>query len=356
MSNENEDPESKTEEATQQRLESAVEKGQIINSREVTNFLVLFSFAIIVCWILPITYNKIGLLLKNLIENSYDIDVTAKGLKKLLTNLLLKIFIYLIGPFGLVMLASISSSLLQQGQINFSAEPIMPQLSRISPLAGFGRIFSIKAFVEFVKNILKIVIIFICLYLYLIANLDSFENYQYIDIHSLLIKTQILVDKILLLICIITAILAGSDYFYQRFAYYKSLRMSKEEIKQEYKQSEGQPEIKQKIRSLGRERIRTSLQSVVPQADVIITNPTHFSIALKYNDNMAAPILIAKGQDLVALKIREIAKTNNIIMVENKALAQALFYNVKIDEEIPIQYYEAVAQVISYVYKLRGKK
>jgi flagellar biosynthetic protein FlhB len=152
------------------------------------------------------------------------------------------------------------------------------------------------------------------------------------------------------------AVLAGGDYFYQRFEYYKSLRMTKEEIKQEYKQSEGHPEVKQKMRALGRERIKGGLKATIPQADVIITNPTHFSIALKYNSNMPAPKLLAKGQDLVALKIREIAKEHDIPLVENKELARALYANVEVDEEIPIEYYEAVAQVISFVYKLKGKK
>jgi flagellar biosynthetic protein FlhB len=356
MAEEGEDPESKTEEPTQRRLDDALEKGQVINSREVTSFFMLLVLAMLTAWVLPFTYNNTGLMLKTLIENAHDIDITEKGFKTLMIALLFKVFAYSVVPLFALMVAAILSSFAQQGQINFSAEPLMPDLSRISPLSGFKKIFSIRSFIEFLKGIVKIAVMFICLYLYIISNIDTLEFYQNIDLNSLLGKAQGLVNGIFLIVCIMMAVLAGGDYFYQRFEYYKSLRMTKEEIKQEYKQSEGHPEVKQKMRALGRERIKGGLKATIPQADVIITNPTHYSIALKYNSQMPAPKLLAKGQDFVALKIREIAKEHDIPLVENKELARALYANVEVDEEIPIEYYEAVAQVISYVYKLKGKK
>jgi flagellar biosynthetic protein FlhB len=356
MAEEGEDPESKTEDPTQRRLDDALEKGQVINSREVTSFFMLIVLAMLTSWVLPYTYNNTGLMLKSLIENSHDIDISEKGFKTLMISLLLKVFTYSVVPLFALMIAAILASFVQQGQINISSEPLMPDLSRISVISGFKRIFSVKSFIEFFKGILKISVIFTCLYFYLMSNMDNLEFYQHIDLIALLNKTQWFVGKVLLIVCIISAILAGADYFYQRFEYFKSLRMTKEEIKKEYKESEGHPEVKQKMRSLGRERVKTSLKSTIPQADVIITNPTHFSIALKYNSQMPAPKLIAKGQDLIALKIRELAKEHDIPLVENKELARALYSNVEVDEEVPIDYYEAVAQVISYVYKLKGKK
>ncbi len=356
MSEEGEDPESKTEEPTQRRLDDALEKGQIVNSREVTSFFMLLVFAMLVSWVLPYTYNNTGLVLKSLIENSHDIDISEKGFQTLMISIFFKIFSYSVIPLFALIIAAILASFVQQGQLNISSEPLMPDLSRISLISGFKRIFSVRSFVEFLKGMLKIGIIFICLYFYLIGNIDNLEFYQHIDLSALLSETQWFISKVLLVVCIITAIIAGADYFYQRFEYYKSLRMTKEEIKKEYKESEGHPEVKQKMRSLARERVKGGLKGIIPEADVIITNPTHFSIALKYNSEMPAPRLIAKGQDLIALKIREIAKEHDIPLVENKELARALYSNVNVDEEIPVEYYEAVAQVISYLYKLKGKK
>ncbi len=352
-----EDPESKTEDPTQRRLEQALERGQVINSREVTSFFMLVVLTMLVAWVLPFTYKNTGLMLKSIIDNAHDIDITGRGLRNLMIELLLKVLFYSAVPLFSLMLAAILSSFVQQGQINFSAETLAPSLSRISPSSGFKRIFSMRSFIEFIKGLIKISIMLTCLYLYIVSNIDNLEFYQQIDLSVLLAKTQDLVNNILLIVCIITAIIAGADYFYQRFEYFKSLMMTKEEIKQEHKQSDGNPEIKQKLRAIRLERVKKSLITAVPKADVIITNPTHFSIALKYDsDKMAAPILLAKGQDAIALKIREIANEHDIPLVENAELARALYSNVEVDEEIPIKYYETVAQIISYVYKIKGKK
>jgi flagellar biosynthetic protein FlhB len=356
MAEEGEDPESKTEEPTQRRLDEALEKGQIVNSREVTSFFMILVLSMLAAWVLPYTYNSTGLMLKSFIENAHDIDISEKGFKTLMRALLAKTFAYSVIPLFALTLAAIFASFAQQGQINVSAEPLIPELSRISPFAGFKRIFSVRSLVEFLKGILKITVMFTCLYLYIVSNIDTLEFYQHIELSTLLSKTQELINQILMMVCIMMAVLAAADYFYQRYEYYKSLRMTKEEIKQEYKQSEGNPEVKQKMRSLGRERVKGGLTSVIPKADVIITNPTHYSIALQYNSTMPAPKLIAKGQDFIALKIRELAKENDIPLVENKELARALYDNVEVDEEIPVEYYEAVAQIISYIYKLKGKR
>jgi flagellar biosynthesis protein FlhB len=157
-------------------------------------------------------------------------------------------------------------------------------------------------------------------------------------------------------ICIAMFVIAGGDYLYQRYEFIKGLKMTKQEVKDEYRQQEGDPKIKQKIRQLRMERANKRMMSAVPTSDVIITNPTHYSIALKYDgDKMQAPKIVAKGQDLIAMKIREVAKENNIPLVENPPLAQALYANVEIDQEIPIEHYKAVAEIISYVYRLKGK-
>ena len=353
-----EDESAKTEDPTPRKLEEARKRGQVVNSREVTNFLMILSLTFIIFWIFPYSSKNTIILLKGFIENSHNIDISGSNFIKLLSFTINKILLYVILPLAsLVIMAMISSFVQQEGQINLSFDPLTPDISKLSPLSGLKRMFSMKSLVEFLKGIIKISIVGVILYFAIMA--DTQNMLAYIGYSPMMIVEKIydITNHLLLYVCMFLFVIAVIDYTYQRFEHIKSLRMSKQEIKEEYKDTEGSPEIKQKLRQLRAEKAKNRMVADVPKADVVITNPTHYSIALKYeSEKMSAPRVVAKGQDNIALKIREIAKEHDIPLVENKPLARALFDNVEIGEEIPVEHYEAVATVISYVYKLKGKK
>jgi flagellar biosynthetic protein FlhB len=353
---EDDDDSQKTEEPSERRLEEAKEKGQSFSSKEIGNFLIMLSLTFSIGFISPKILKNLTILLSSLIENSYIIDLDESTIAKIITKFFLDSYIIIIVPLILTFLIAVLSNYIQHGEFNISIENIMPKLEKISPISGFGRIFSSKSFIEFTKNIVKLIIVISVCYLTIEPKLSFSKSlYDYSIAGNIWFLLKLLTD-LLTKITIILGFIAAIDYFYQRFEFYKSLRMSKQDIKDEYKQTEGNPEIKSKIRSLRYERSRNRMMSQVPSADVVITNPTHYSIAIKYDLKiMNAPVIVAKGKDLIALKIREIAKINNIPLVENQNLARILYKSVDIDQEIPVEHYKAVAEVINYVYKLKRK-
>lgn len=354
---EEEDDASKTEEATPKRLEEAIERGQVINSREVTSFLALTTLAIIIAWVFPLIFKFSTLNFKLLIEHSVDIAINYAEIGHLLKFTIGKALLYLSPIFVLVIAVTIFSHLMQQGQIVFTTDPITPNLSKISIFKGFKKIFSQKNFVEFLKNITKLTAIGILIYIIILSDIQELRMYQDMSIGGLLAKLHSLINHIMIAVCITLAIIAGMDYFYQRFEYFRSLKMTKHEVKEEYKQTEGNPEVKQRQKQKRYDQSKTQIAQTVPQATVIITNPEHFAIALQYDDKtMNAPIVIAKGLDLIALYIRTLAEENNIPIVESPPLARALYKQVEIDHPIPLEHYEAVAKIISYVLSLKKKK
>ena len=353
---ENEDEESKTEEPSQKRLEEALEKGQVINSKEVTSFLMLFGSSIFLIWILPFTVTKYITNLSLLIEKAGQIDINLKTAAYIL-NISAKNALIFLGPLlFIVVILPIFSSFAQQGQFVFSMEQITPKLSRISLQSGFKRLFSFKSVLELIKSLLKISVIGFFIYLIIKSDIKALSLYQDLNISQILDKIATIVRHVLIFVIIVMAAIAGLDYGYQRYEYFKSLKMSKYEMKQEFKDTEGNPQIKQKIKSMQISKSRTRMMANVPKADVIITNPTHFAVALSYDPNKGyAPIVTAKGQDTIAAEIKKLAQQHDIPIVENKPLAQAL-YKVNLDEPIPKEHFEAVAKIISYVYQLKNKK
>ncbi|MEQ1790646.1 MAG: flagellar type III secretion system protein FlhB, partial [Rickettsiales bacterium] len=208
-----------------------------------------------------------------------------------------------------------------------------------------------------IKNIIKIIAVGIVAFLSVYPELPHIRQLPNESTENMLLFLWMLAKRITIGVAITMFFIALFDIIYQRFQHIKSLRMSKQEVKDEYKQSEGDPAIKQRLRRLRMEKAQNRMMAAVPQSDVVITNPTHFAVALKYDTKtMNAPIVVAKGQDLIALKIREVAKENDIPVIENPPLARALFSSTELEKEIPMAHYEAVAKIISYVYQLRGKK
>ena len=256
---------------------------------------------------------------------------------------------------GLLMLAALGASFVQQGWL-ISAEGLKPKWSKISPVSGFKRIFSVRGLVEMVKGIAKIAIVGGISCLAVLPMLGGIEQWVGLDVESMLATASGLTVRLLLGVVAAVLVIAGLDYAYQWWNHHKQLRMTKQEVRDEGKQQEGDPLVKGKIRAIRAERARKRMMQAVPEADVVVTNPTHYAVALKYDDQcMSAPRLVAKGADNVALRIRQVASEHDVPIVENPPLARALYAGVELDHEIPEEHYRAVAQVISYVMKLKGR-
>lgn len=351
-----EDDDQKTEDPTQKRLEEAVEKGNVANSREVGSFFMIATLALLVITTSGSIMQDTKLMLMPMLGEAHSFPMNREGLGTVLWDITFGSLYLITIPLMATFVAAVASGVLQKG-FHASMEPIMPKLSKISPIEGVKRLFSMRSLMEFLKGIIKITIAGLVGYWAVEPELGHMRQLTDSSIEATLFFINAVVSKILIWIAIAMFFIAGLDFFYQRWQHLKSLRMSKQEIKDEYKQSEGDPMIKMRLRQIRMERARNRMMAEVPKADVVITNPTHFAVALKYDTTvMKAPVVVAKGQDLIALKIREVAEEHDIPIVENPPLARALFSSSKLEEEIPIDHYEAVAKVISYVYKLKGKK
>lgn len=344
----------KTEEPSQKRLEEARKRGQIYQSREVNSFLLIFAFALIIGWGGGWIMQETGQTLAPFLEQPDMLPADAGGLGRVMQQTLLGVAAIAAAPMLAFVVAALFASTVQKPLI-LSWDPVMPKWEKISFVKGLKRLFSMRSVMEFLKGIIKIFIVGAVAMMAVWPKRDELLRLADTEMEPMLIFLQEMVGDMLIGILIAMFFIAMADYLYQRYDYLKNLRMTRQELKDEYKQQEGDPVVKQRIRQLRMERARKRMMAEVPTADVVITNPTHYAVALKYdNAEMAAPKVVAKGQDLVALKIREVAKEHNVPVVENPPLARAL-YPVELEMEIPYEHYKAVAEVISYVYKLKGK-
>ncbi|MBE6081742.1 flagellar biosynthesis protein FlhB [Sporanaerobacter sp. PP17-6a] len=347
----------KTEKATPKKRRDTREEGQVLQSREVTSaFILLLCFIGFKIFGGRIFSNYLEFLEEvfSLISNPTDIFLESNfkvGFLKVIVE-----FLGAILPIGLISL--LSGLLINYAQIGFlfTTKPLKIKLSRINPIEGFKRLFSKRAIMELLKSIIKVVIIGYVAYNFISNNLNTIINLPGLEmIPAIKSMSSIILDFAMKIAGVLIA-LAFVDYFYQWREYEKNLMMTKEEIKEEYKQTEGNPQTKSKIRETQRRLARSRMMQEVPKADVIITNPTHLSVALKYDaEKYSAPYLIAKGADNIAFNIRKIGKENDIPIVENKILARTIYENVEIGETIPDDLYEAVAEVLAYVYSLKDK-
>lgn len=357
MAENEEDQESKTEDPSQKKLDDALKKGQVAISREVNHFILLLFISLIVAFVLPYIVNKFAIILKLYIEKSIDIRINASTINHLLSNALWKSIIHFSPIFLAIFIIALFSSYIQNGQFIFAIDQITPKLSRISIYSGIKRLFSLKSIIELLKGLFKILLIGLFLYLIIISDIQDLRFYSTFSTWGIIDKLQIMINNMLVCVCIIIAIIAGADLFYQRFEHFNNLKMTKHEQKEEYKQLEGDPIVKSKIKALRKQRAKNNIKQAVPNATVVITNPEHYAVCLYYNPNETdAPILVAKGLDLIAQKIKEIANENNIPIVENPPLARGIYKDVEIDDQIPIEYYETVAKIIGYVDSLNTRK
>ncbi|MTI45235.1 flagellar biosynthetic protein FlhB [Roseibium hamelinense] len=348
------DDSEKTEDPTQKRLREAHEKGDVAKSQEVSTWFTLAGATMLIAFFAPGIAGSLGSELKGYMEHAHQIPVDGSALGMLWwdTGRMLALLVGL--PLLMVVAMAVAGNLVQH-QLLFTTETIKPKLSKVSPLSGFKRLFSSESLVNFAKGMLKISIVGALMVAVLWPRRDEAEIMIFADMMIILEEARILVLQLLAAVLAFMTIIAGLDFIYQKHKWFQKQKMSLREVKEEFKQTEGDPLVKGKIRQIRMERARKRMMSAVPDATVVVTNPTHYAVALKYEEGMGAPLCLAKGIDAVALKIREVAKDAEIPVIENPPLARALYANVEIDQEIPEEHYKAVAELIGFVFKMRKR-
>lgn len=342
----------KTEEPSQKKLEDARKKGDVAKSQEVTSWFMMAAATLVLMVFMTDAAGSLGTSLKTFLSEAHNLSVDGPGLRHLASVLGVAVFAAIGLPLLIMMLAGIGGNLVQHAPL-LSAESMKPKLSKISPLAGAKRLFSARSLVNFAKGIAKLVIVSVVMVLVLWPNRDRLDTLISADPMAILMVTKDLASDMLIAVVAILAIVAALDFAWERHKWWEKQRMTIKEVRDEHKQMEGDPQVKAKLRQIRTERGRKRMMANVPNASVVITNPTHYSIALQYEAGMAAPICVAKGVDEVAMKIREISDAHDIPRVENPPLARALYASVDVDDEIPSEHYKAVAEVIGYVMRLR---
>ncbi|MCC6138513.1 MAG: flagellar biosynthesis protein FlhB [Bdellovibrionaceae bacterium] len=346
----------RTEEATQQRRDDFRRRGQVAQTREVGIVISLLGFALFF-------YLMSGFFAQQITE-SYELvygyissgQFGPEHIQPLLMSLTIRGMLILLPVFFMSVIITIGSSLLQVGFM-YNEEALTPDFEKINPIQGFKRLFSLKSVVEGIKAILKMAIIGFTAYYVIKATLNVLPQMLTLAPHEILTFLVENIFRLILGVGGVLIVIAAADYFFQRYQMEEQMKMTKQEIRDEAKTREGDPLIKARIRRVQKEVAQRRMMADVPKADVIITNPTHLAIALKYSpEKYAAPIMIAKGQDHVALRMREIAKEHNIPIVENKPLARAMYKTMEIGHVIPRDLFAAVAEVLAYVFKLKRRR
>jgi flagellar biosynthesis protein FlhB len=345
------DTDNKTEDPTQKRLDEALERGDVAKSQEINTWFMIAGGTLVLSTFSG-SIGGIAMPLRNLIANSWMIRTDGAGLTMLARNLEYALLAALGVPFLLLALTAIAGNMVQH-RLVWSAESLKPKFSKISPGAGAKRIFGKQAVANFGKGLFKVIALGAVMTAVLWPERYRLESMVRIDPVAILGTTTGLTLHLLGAVAAMLAVVAIADYLFLYRQWFERQKMSLQEMKEEFKQSEGDPHIKGRIRQLRHSRMKKRMMAAVPKASVIITNPTHYSVALSYERGMSAPICVAKGVDTLALKIREVAGAHDIPIVENVPLARALYATVDIDDEIPVEHYHAVAEIIGYVMKLR---
>ena len=344
----------KTEEPTQKKRDDARKKGQVGRSTDMSAAFVLLMGFFIIKLLWEFIYHRIA---------NYTTYVFSHLNQTVDTESVVRIFIGIIEllaqtalPIMLaIMLVGLAINMFQVG-LNFNTEAIEFKLDKLNPINGFGRIFSKRSLMELAKSLMKIAIIGFFLYDFLVDHLMEMPQFIYFDLTTSLAQISDIIFKMAFEVIGVIMIVGFLDYAYQKWQTTQDLKMSKQEVKDEMKQSEGDPQIKGKIKQKQRQMAMSRMMQEVPKADVIVTNPTHFAVALKYDKGMVAPQIVAKGQDMVAQRIKDIARENRVPIVENKPLARALYAAADVGDIVPAELYQAVAEVLAYVYRLKNNR
>lgn len=343
----------KTEQPSSRKREQARQEGNFATSREVSSFFVILG-ALLVLYLSGVwMFTGVAELMKK----SFHIvtgELTVPGAVALFHDVSYRFLLVILPALAIPVFGAISY-LLQNGA-TLTGKAITPDINKINPLTGVKRLFSLNSVAELVKSILKLTIITYVVYVTVKKEWTHLPFLVEMDLAGSLAYISTVCFRIMSKTVWVLAVIAGLDYLYQRWNFEKSLRMSKEELKEEMRETEGDPLVRARIRSIQREMARKRMMQDVPAADVVVTNPTHLAVAIKYDkEKAAAPIVVAKGSGFVAQRIREIAMEHNVPLVENKPVARHLFKHVEIGKQIPFELYKAVAEILAYVYRLKGK-
>lgn len=350
-----EEIEEKTHPATPRRRRRARERGQVAKSVEINSLLILVGGMFLIRFLGYPMVNKLfyfsRLIWKDLPFFISDFSNINLRLQRLIFGIAFLLFSFFLG----IMVVALIANVAQVGFV-FSPHPLLPDLNRINPVKGLKRIFSVESMMRLLLSTLKIVVICYLSYLIIVKKLPLIFSLTGQDVGKIFSIARKTIFQLLFYLCLGIAPLSLMDYFFQKRRYEHQLMMSREELKEEYKQTEGNPLVRSRIRSMQRHITRLRMMQKVPQADVVVTNPTHIAVALEYKrEKMNAPVVIAKGKGIIAEKIIEIARKHNIPLVENRWLAQMLYKLVEVGEEIPVKLYQAVAEILAYIYRLRGR-
>ncbi len=348
--------EEKTEKATPKKRRDQRKEGNVASSKDVIAVASLIGCFYCLQMLFPMIYESLRDTMIFQISAVESIDELSLGNLQMLGMKAVTVLSKCIFPLGVISLAIGVVATGIQTRFNVTTKPLKFKLSKLNPLKGLKNMFSLKQVVELLKAVIKIIILGVILYGILKDEIVVIA--QMMDIDPLSSSAYILKEimSMVLKISMVFAAIAGFDYFYQRWSYEKNLKMTKEEVKEEYKQTEGDPKIKGKIRSLQQSMARSRMMQAVPDADVIIRNPTHYAVALRYDiDKDNAPVVIAKGQDLIALKIVEIGEAHKVTVIENKPLARGIYASTPLGGQIPAEYYGVVAEILVEVFRMNKK-
>jgi flagellar biosynthetic protein FlhB len=355
MAEEDSDESQKTEEPTGKRLGRAREEGNVPISQEIRLWLGLIGTLMMVGMYATPMAKGLFPTLRHFIENSWAIETGEEALRKMALEIALKVLLVMALPFATLIFLGVLGTI---GQVGWLVvwKRITPSFSKLNPLAGAKRLFSPPMLVEFLKSLLKLLAVGWIAWLVIEPRIATLTQMPELSPLGVVVFIQDTVVRLVFWVLLAYVVVSGADLLYQRFSYKKRLRMTKQEVKEEHKDSEGDPAVKSKQRSLRMQRARQRMLAAVPKATVVITNPTHYAVALHYEmETMQAPVLVAKGVDFLAQKIRELADEHEVPIIENPPLARALYASVELEQPVPQEHYKAVAEVIGYVFKLKKK-
>ncbi|MBE2939535.1 flagellar biosynthesis protein FlhB [Anoxybacillus flavithermus] len=345
----------KTEKATPRKRQEVRKKGQVAKSADVTAAFLMLIVFLVLSFSSGMWRDAITRLFRQSFQHYFFMDVTIDSVQLIFVDLLQQLAL-LVGPIFLAAIAAALFANFVQVGFLFTTEPLQMKLSKLDPIQGFKRIFSLRALVELLKSILKVLFVGVVTFSILWMHIDDILSLSHKSVGAIAATLGRLTIQMGLVASVALLFLSLFDYLYQRYDFEKNIRMSKQDIKDEYKKTEGDPLIKSRIKQKQREMAMRRMMQEVPKADVVITNPTHFAVALKYDEQQAdAPIVVAKGADYMAQKIKDMAKKNDVMIVENRPLARALYDQTDVGMVIPEAFFKAVAEILAYVYKTKNK-
>jgi len=343
----------KTEKPTSKKLADARQKGNVAQSREVPSVLILTGGVGVLFFAGSWMFGNMTETMRTIYQRAGTLMVAPENVHDLLWSVFLDVLIVLAPLMLVVMAAGVLGNVAQIGFL-MTGEKLTPNLGKLNPISGLKRLVSLRSLVELLKSILKLIIIGGIAYAVIHRYMDQFSSLMQLGVNEILSFVGDVSFQLGFYTCMVLMIMAALDFIYTRWQHHEDLKMTKQEVRDEHKQREGDPAVKARIRSIQREMVRKRMMEAIPDATVVVTNPTHLAVALKYEAGMPAPTVVAKGAGFIAQKIKAIATENDVPVVENKPLARAMFQSSDIGDFIPADLYRAVAEILAYVYRLKG--